>query len=399
MLAAKGDIMADNKNSDSKITDLVEYRKKRKQKKAVTKLIVVLVLFISVWVIAANFSTIVEPLRGIASKIDTKTSDEVGFPIKLTGSASYSFDSFGDCFSLLTDTYLYTYGMNGGQNYAVRHSYSKPVQCTNSNRILLYDKDYSSFALYNKTRQVYSNTVEEKIVFASLGEKDSAAVVTNSDRYSNIIYIYNGNGEWRYTRKFINENIMGVCFSSDERYIYVAAMGAENGEMYTEICKYDITDESDAVWSYKYVSASIPVKMFVKKGNVCVMYDNSGISLKESSGELAGIHNFSGTVLCCDGADSFMGVIYLDSSSNKKMLATIDYDMNVIAAMDISTNINEVKADGGTIYVVRSGTLFGFNLDLKAMVEKPLSDDYISFIKIGNSVLFLGYNTVDIENL
>lgn len=391
--------MADNERSDSKVTDLVEYRKKRKRKKAVTKLIIVLLIFILVWVIAANFSAIVEPLRGIASKIDTKTSDEVGFPIKLTGSASYSFESFGDSFSLLTDTYLYTYGMNGGQNYAVRHRYSKPVQCTNSNRILLYDKDYSSFALYNKTRQVYSNTVEEKIVFASLGEKDSAAVVTNSDRYSNIIYVYNGNGEWRYTRKFLNENIMGVSFSSDERYIYVAAMGAENGEMYTVIYKYDVTNESDAVWSYKYVSASIPVKMFVRKGNVCVLYDNSGISLKESSGEPVGKNNFAGTILCCDGADSFMGVVYLDSSSNKKILSSIDYDMNVLASKTVSMNINVIEADASAVYIVQSGTLTGFNSDMETSVEKPLSDDYVSFVKIGNSVLFLGYNTVDIENL
>lgn len=396
---AKGDIMADNERSDGKVTDLVDYRKKRKRKKAVTKLIIVLAIFVLVFVAAANFSDIVEPLRGIASKIDTKTSDEIGFPIKLTGSASYSFDSFGDSFSLLTDTYLYTYGMNGGQNYAVRHSYSKPVQCTNSSRILLYDKDYNSFALYNKTRLVYSNTVEEKIVFASLGNKDSAAIVTNSDRYSNIIYIYNGNGEWRYTRKFIDENIMGVCFSSDERYIYAAAMGAENGEMYTTIYKYDITDESEAIWSYKHVGASIPLKMYVKKGNVCVLYDNRGVSLKESSGEPVGETGFSGTVLCCDDADSFMGVVYLDTSSNKKKLTAIDYDMNTLSVTAVTANINEVAADGGTVYIVQSGTLTGFNADMETVMEKPLSDDYTSFLKIGNSVLFLGYNKVDIENL
>lgn len=391
--------MADNDRSGSKVTDLVDYRKKRKRKKAVTKLIIVLAIFILALVIAANFSAIIEPLQGIASKIDTKTSYEVGFPIKLTGSASYSFDCFGDNFSLLTDTYLYTYGMNGGQNYAVRHNCSKPVQCTNSSRILLYDKDYSSFALYNKTRLVYSNTVEEKIVFASLGNKDSAAVVTNSDKFSNIIYIYNGNGEWRYTRKFLDENIMSVKFSSDERYIYVAAIGAENGEMYTVIYKYDVTNESDAVWSYKHIGASIPVKMYVKKGNVCILYDNLAVSLKESSGELVGEKEFSGTVLCCDGSDSVIGVVYLDSSSNKKLLTAFDYDMNVLSAKTVSTNINEVIADGGTLYIVQSGMLTGYNTDMEAVVEKPLSDDYISFVKIGKSVLFLGYNTVDIENL
>ncbi|MCM1488086.1 MAG: DUF5711 family protein, partial [Firmicutes bacterium] len=250
--------MAENDNSSKKVSDLMAYKKKRKQKSLIVKLIAVLAIFILAIVIAANFSAIVEPLRGIASKIETKTSDEVGFPIKLSGSASYSFDSFGDNFSLLTDTYLYTYGMNGGQNFAFRHGYSNPIQYTNTKRVLLYDKDYYGFSLYNKTRQLYSERLEDKIVFASLGGDDTAAVVTNSDRYSNIIYIYDGRGEWKYTRKYIDENVMNVQFSSDERYIYVCVMGVENGEIYTAVNKYDTTAETDAVWTYKLQRSSIP---------------------------------------------------------------------------------------------------------------------------------------------
>lgn len=387
--------MTENGKGSGKVTDLVEYRKKRRRKKAVTKLVVVLAVFVLAVVIAANFNAIVEPFRGIASKIDTKTSDDVGFPIKLSGSASYSFERFGDGFSLLTDTYLYTYRMDGGQNYAVRHSYSKPVRCSNSSRILLYDKDYSSFSVYNKTRLVYSHTVEEKIICAFLGDKDSAAIVTNSDRYSNIIYIYDGSGEWRYTRKFIDENITGIHFSSDERYIYVAAVGAENGEMYSVIYKYDITNETDAVWSYKRKGASIPLNIYLKKGNVCVLYDNYGVSLKESDGSLVGEKTFTGTVLCCDSSDSAMGIIYLDSASNKKVLTAVDYEMNAVSSKTVSTNINVLCADGDRFYIVQSGELLGFNTDMETVTEEPLSDDYVSFVKIGNSVLFLGYNTVD----
>lgn len=379
--------------------DLVEYRKKRKQKRMLTKLIIVLLIFTVILIIAANFTTIIEPLRGLVSRIDTKTSDDVGFPIKLPGSASYSFDSFGDSFLLLTDTYLYTFGMNGGQNYALRHGYSNPTQCSNSKRILLYDKDYNAFSLYSKTSLIYSGSVEEKIVLASLGNNDTAAIVTNSDRYSNIIYIYNGRGEWRYTRKFIDENVMNVMFSSEERYIYVSTIGAQNGEIYSAVYKYDITNESDAIWSYRLNNFSIPMDMYVKGGRVNIVYDNYAVSLSETDGAVIGERAFSGTVLCCDFADSLGAVVYTDSSTNKKTLAILDNEMKLVSFKSVNPNINRIIADGGNVYLVESGMLYGYNLQAEAIVEKQLFDDYVSFIKIGSSVLLLGYNSVDIENI
>ena len=391
--------MAASNERSNQPADLVEYRKKRKQKRMLTKLIIVLLIFTVVIIIAANFTSIIEPFRGFASRIDTKTSDDVGFPIKLPGSASYSFDSFGDSFLLLTDTYLYTFGMNGGQNYALRHGYSNPTQCSNSKRILLYDKDYNSFSLYSKTSLIYSGSVEEKIVFASLGNNDTAAIVTNSDRYSNIIYIYNGNGEWRYTRKLIDENVMNVKFSSEERYIYVSTIGVENGEIYSAIYKYDITNESDAIWSYKLKNSSIPMDMYVKGGRVHTIYDNYAVSLSETDGAVIGERTISGTVLCCDFSDSIDTVVYNDSSTNRKVLAILDNEMTIISTKVVNPNINRIIAEGNKVFIVESGTLYGYDSQSDAIVEKPLSDDYVSFIKIGNSVLLLGYNSVDIENI
>ncbi len=391
--------MAENETPNSKASDLMAYKKKRKQRRLIFKLIAVLVVFIAIIAIAANFSSIVEPLRGIASKIETKTSDEVGFPIKLSGSASYSFDSFGDNFSLLTDTYLYTYAMNGGQNFALRHGYTNPVQCTNSKRVLLYDKDYGSFSLYNKTKLLYSEKVEEKIVFASLGGNDTAAVVTNSDRYSNIIYIYDGRGEWKYTRKYIDENVMNVQFSSEERYIYVTVMGVENGEIYTAVYKYDTTNETDAIWSYKLLKSSVPIKMYVKNGRVCVLYNDYAISLSETDGSLIGQKDFLGTVQCCDYGGDNLGLIYLDSSSNKKVLTVLDSEMNVLGTKTVTPNINKIISDGSRIYIIESGTIYGYDSNVERASEKKLSEEYSSFVKIGNSVLLLGYNTVDLEEI
>lgn len=391
--------MAEKNGSENKTADFEEYRKKVKQRKLLVKLIIILVLFFGVFLLVMNIDNIIDSLKGVASKIDTKTSTEVGYPIKLSGSASYSFESFGDNFSLLSDTYLYTYNLDGGQNYALKHSYSNPVHCTNSKRILLYDKDYNNFSLYSKTRLVYKNTLEEKIVFGRLSNRDSAAIVTNSDRYSNIIYVYDGNGEWKYTRKFLNENVMNVGFSSDDRYIYVITIGAENGDIFSAIYKYDTTDESEAVWTYKLIKPSFPLEIVVKKNRVCVIYDNYALSVNESDGSIQGEKEFQGIVTCLDNSDSMIGLIYYDSSSNKNILVSLDFDMKVNTSGIVNPNIKEIILDGNTIYIIQSGKIIGFNSEMEAVAEKQISDDCVSFIKIGNSFLLLGYNSINIENL
>ena len=391
--------MSEDNNSVNKTADLEEYRKKVKQRKLLVKLIIVLALLLGFFILVLNLSDILDSLKGIASKIDTKTSNDVGYPIKLSGSASYAFEDFGENFSLLSDTYLYTYNLDGGQNYALKHSYSKPVHCANSKRILLYDKDYNDFSLYSKTRLIYKGSVEEKIVFGTISNKETVAIVTNSDKYSNNVYIYNGNGEWKYTRKFLNENVMNVGFSSDDRYIYVVTLGAENGDIYSTVYKYDTTNESEAVWSYKLTRASIPLKVMVKKNRVCVIYDNYALSLNEADGSLQGEKEFQGTVTCFDNSDSVIGLIYYDSSSNKDVLMSFDYDMNNIASIVVDLSVNKLITDGSTMYIIQSGKITGYNSEMKVTAEKQVTDDCVSFVKIGSSFLLLGYNSIEKETL
>lgn len=391
--------MADNDTNGKKTASLDEYRKKVKQKKLLVKLIIILFLFIGAMIIAVNIDNITESLRGVASKIDTKTSSDVGYPIKLSGSASYDFKRFGDSFSLLSDTYLYTYAMNGGQNYALKHSYSKPVHCSNSRRILLYDKDYNDFSLYSKTRLIYKGEVEEKIVFGVLSDNDSAAIVTNSKKYSNIIYIYNGKGEWKYTRKFLDENVMNIGFSSDDKYIYTVTMGTENGDIYSMIYKYDINSEEEAIWSCKITKSSIPLNVYVEKNRVCVIFDNYCLSLNESDGTMQGEKELQGIVTSCDRSDSMIGVIYYDSSANKSVMMSLDYDINVIGSGIVYPHINQLIVDGDTMYIMQTGKISGYDSRIQQIYEKSIADDYVSFLKIDNSFLLLGYNNINKEDL
>ena len=114
----------ENNKKRPKNVNLTSYRHNKSRNKSIFKLIIVFVIALAFVLVWYNASTIFEPLRGIASKIENRTSYDVGFPVNLPGSTEYSFKASGEIFSLLTDTYLYTYKTTGEQIYALTVSYT-----------------------------------------------------------------------------------------------------------------------------------------------------------------------------------------------------------------------------------------------------------------------------------
>ena len=390
---------ANNEKHAEKTSDLVAYPKKRKQRANTIKLAVIGGILILVVVIAANFNAIIEPFRGIASQINNKTSSDVGFPVQLPGSATYSFSRFGSDFLLLTDTYLYTFNTSGGQNYAFRHGCTNSVQTANDKRILLYDKGYYEFSLFSHTSRIYENTMEEKIVYGALSNNDMAAIVTASSRFSNELYVYDGGGDWKYKRKFTDENVMNVAFSGDERYIYVTAIGVENGEIYSAIYKFDINSSDDEVWRYQVNSSSIPCEINCANSLVTVVYDNMTAAVTESTGELVNTFTFSGELLAADFSNSATAVLYAESATNKTVLAVLDSKNDLLGKQTVNVLANRVVLDGDTAFLLENSGISSYNRNAELQKNVEIVEEYSSFIKIDNYIYLLGYDCVEQQPL
>jgi len=388
------------KETTAKKTNLTQLRKNAKTRKNLLRLLVVLIfvcIFAAIWL---NAGTIFEPLRGIASKIETRTSTAVGFPVSLPGSAGYSFEEFGENFSLLTDTYLYTYKTTGEQIYALRHGYSNPAQVTTDRRILLYDKAAYSFALYNKTSLIYEKTVEDKILFGTLSGNDMAAIVTNSPRYSNILYVYDSGGNWKYTKKFADENVINVAFSDDNEHIIVSTISVDSGEIVTNLYKYSTRSDDSHKWKYSFRSNSLPCGLYADFYKVICICDNTAVMLNCTNGELIGEYSFGGNLRDFEITPDFTAIYYNDASTNRNTIVSLDGSMEPVAVVNAGANAQQILLDNDTVYVldgmqvkILKGTL------LEADAPLTLSEDYSDFIKIADSIYLLGYDTVNTERI
>ncbi len=121
------------------------------------------------------------------------------------------------------------------------------------------------FSLFNKTSEIFKQNIpDEVIVSVFLGSSEHTAVVTSGGRYSNVIYVYDGSGKWLYTQRFIDDDVMQVAFSDDNRFIYVTRVTSDNGDIVTKLSKYDITGDGTELWT-QTISDCVTLSPFGKR--------------------------------------------------------------------------------------------------------------------------------------
>lgn len=383
----------EEQNND--INDVTLYRKKKKRAKLIRNLIILLVIVaaaVPVWIYR---DTIFEPLRGIASRIQTTTDETAGYPISLTGRSDYSFCAMNDSFALLSDTYLYSYNENGGQNFALQHGYVHPMAVSNSKRVVIYDKGGHDFSLFNKTSQIYKGNIEDEVIVSVfLSSSEHTAVVTTGGRYSNVIYVYDGSGKWLYTQRFIDDNVMQAVFSEDNKYLYVTRVTSDNGDIVTKLSKYDITGDGTELWS-QTLSDCVSLALGIDGNTLTVTGDNMVATYNADSGEPAGYYSYQGTLENFDTSTSQKVFVLDDYTNDGKKLIFLNDKCEMTASAAVSADVKQIKVSGDTVMVMTESDITQYDLSLESVKKTLLTDSYSDFITVGGSILLMGYDAID----
>lgn len=383
----------EQQNND--INDVTLYRKKKKKAKLIRNLVILLVIVaaaVPVWIYR---DTIFEPLRGIASRIQTTTDETAGYPISLTGRSDYSFCAMNDSFALLSDTYLYSYNENGGQNFALQHGYVHPMAVSNSKRVVIYDKGGHDFSLFNRTSEIYKGNIEDEIIVSVfLSSSEHTAVVTSGGRYSNVIYVYDGSGKWLYTQRFIDDNVMQVAFSEDNRYLYVTRVTSDNGDIVTKLSKYDISGDGTELWS-QTVSDCVSLSLGLSGNVLTVTGDSMAATYNADSGELIGNYSYPGTVEDFDTSSSLKVFVFDDYTDDGKKIVLLSDKCEMTASVAVPADVKQIKVSGNNIFVMTESDITRYDSTLEQVKKTLLADSYSDFITVGGSILLMGYDAVD----
>jgi hypothetical protein len=382
-----------NRNS---INDISANRRRKKNQKLLAGVIILCVVVLAFLLIRANWNPIISSFEDLFSQ----KSGETGFPVRLPGSSSYNIKPYDNGFMVLTETYLYTYGANGGSNYEQQHGYSAANAAVNGKRILIYDRNGKKFSYFNKNGRLYEKVTDERIAYGAVGSGEKTAIVYRSSVYSNILEIYDSKGNWKYIKRLSDENIMQVAFTSSEDEIVITTIGFSEGDIACTVRKFDIlSDSDDGIWQINLPGNSIPFAIHLNRNNVFVLCDNAFFSLDANDGSIIGSYSYRGNLIDYAFSDSKIALLVNDYTIGAFNLIPLDNEAKLPESFasknfSVSSSASQVEIYNGEIYVLESdGIAYNFIGESIRMI--PLKEEYSRFIHVGGEILLLGYNTVE----
>lgn len=368
-----------------KRNDINKFRKKRAARKFWLNLgIFTLIVLIAV-LIAANWSKIIAPFKDAALDVG-----KGGFPVDLPGSADYVLDNLGDNFCLLTDTYFYTYNTDGAMISNIQHGMQNPAMSSNRKRALIYDRNGREFRLYSRTGEVCSGSTEDTIDFAEIGSSERFAVVTKSTKYSNCLYVFNGEGKQIFRWASPMYLIDRVRFSDDDNSIYAAVCGAENGELQYYIMRFDLNNAEGSIWQ-TYMGSHMVYSLEYSADGIFAVSAGGLAVLDRDSGEITAQTTFLKEVAQIPTGG--VRALLLKDSSGEEVLTVYDEELQPAAALSAGT-VTRVRTSGDKLYVLADRKLTVYDKTLKEVGSYELDDVYSDMIIIGGSAYLLCFNTV-----
>lgn len=367
--------------------DMNKFRNKRRRKSFAVRGIVFLVVLVVVILIAANWRKIIEPFKDVVLN-----PGDGGFPVSLPGSTQYVMGEMGENFYLLTDTYLYTYNAVGAELSGIQHGFQNPASDSNMRRTMVYDKNGTEFKVFSRTAEIFSNVTEDTIVFGKVGNVERSAVVTTSSRYSNYLYIFNGEGKQIFRWASPDEKIMQVCFGPNDNSVFVAVVGESDGDLQTSVLRFDFTNSESESWR-AFLGNDISFSLERCSDGIYVVTGGGAFLLNEQTGETAAQTAFTRQVVGISETDGLRVVLFRDSGSNGEI--AVAYSETLAAAAAIKPDaVTAFDVCSGNLYILSGSKLYAYNSMLECTKTHDLGDEYSDVKIMNNCAYLLGYNSV-----
>lgn len=367
--------------------DMNKFRQKRKRKTLLVRSAVFLVVLVALMVVAANWRKLIEPLKDAALN-----PGEGGFPVTLPGSTRYVMGELGENFYLLTDTYLYTYNAVGAELSGIQHGFQNAASSSNDRRVLVYDKNGFDVKMFSRTSELFKNTMEDTIVFAEMGTAERCAVVTTSSRYSNYLYIFNGEGKQMFRWASPDEKIMQVEFGGNDDSFFVTVLGESGGDLRTSVMRFDIGNAESEIWR-TYLTSDISFTLERCEDGVYAVTSSGAFLLDELTGEITAQTVFTRQVTGVTETDGMRAVMFHDAASNGEIAVAYGEKLNTTAAIT-PDNVTAFDVCNGRLYILEGAKLLVFNSMMEGIKTYELDDVYSDVKIMNNCAYLLGYNTV-----
>ncbi|MCC8043495.1 MAG: DUF5711 family protein [Oscillospiraceae bacterium] len=386
------------------VTDVSELRKRREKKRTRNMLIkafvVILICGIAVVTVVTRNSWL-PAFQGILSRIPAATDQDYSqtdtvsgsFLISIDGGSDYQMRAMGDCIALLDDSKFHVYSATGSVMYETQHTYANPILAVNSSKALVYDLGGTDFSLEGKYKNVYEKTANNVILRAELSSKDYVAVVTKSENLLSMLKVYDGKGTEVFRYSSYDGRIIDVAFNSDSSGCVLTVIGAQDGELISQMIRFDFSDTS-VQWESEPISAIALDVIFTQDGSVMLIGDTMS-ALYTADGILQASYTYSDTIVDYSTEDDLAAVITTNTAKRKtEMILITPENITNPIVIELDYNTEKVYCEGGQAHILNDEGVCTYDSAGQPVASASLEDDYEDICRIKGYLYLLGYDSV-----
>lgn len=335
-----------------------------KAKKILTYLFAVAVVILLVMTAAQKLGNVT---------IDTFTSEVKTYFMSLGSGDGYPYGVKADSVAniivnnsnleVLTDDKTIVLTSSAKELQPKGHSYSDPTMKAKGSKIIVYDLGSGRFRIQNDTEIIREYTLEKSITAAAISPKGSFAVASYDENSQAVLYAYSKNGEQNFSKTLNGERIIDIDFSSNGKYIAVAAIGAVDGEMTSKLYVFNVKNSEKYISCFEYPGTTLLRVNYIKGNNLVALGDKIRTYIKNNTEKIEELNfasdrlgsysvapnGFSALMLSKYGSTSLSELTLYTNKNKQKFTQTFEQE------------VKGVSTDGKYTAVLFDGEVRTFN--------------------------------------
>ncbi|MDF2566912.1 MAG: hypothetical protein K0R90_368 [Oscillospiraceae bacterium] len=372
--------------------DIEIYRKKRKRKRRRKRLITFAIILLLLFGIALAFAYFqnMDLLQAVNSESNNSSKQvSEGFPIKLAGEKAKDVGYMGGQVTFLGETNFAIY-TDGGKNLLTSpHGYTNPVVKSVSKRSLIYDQGGNGFKIESKNETLFKKTIAEKIVFGAISEDGYVAIVKQVDRYASCVTIYDPMLNEIYKWSSAQNQIVALDINKNNKGCVLVAVGASEGEMYSNIISLDFSKEQEVFTTE--LDGTVGISISIKSSStIGIIGDNAAYSLN-AKGEIIGKYEYNKKLVYFSNMPTKDMVVILSDVAKREnnYIVVLDSMAQTRYTYELEEKINDIECDGSRLLLLASEKIYDFDMSLKLINTIKCTSDAKKMAFIGSNVYIL----------
>ncbi len=364
--------------------------------RAAKALSAVLVILVLLFVAADRFGNITFSSVGdyfSAAVSGAKQGD--GYPYYFESAAPESIVKINSDLLVLTDGSTFVLDSTARKLSSFQHTYSVPVIDSQNGRAVMFDVGGNSYRVQSKTKILYEETTQQKILTAAIGSDGSVLVATRGSDCVSELTVKNKSQKEIFKWSCAKESIVAADISDNGKYAAVSLIGAENGELYSKVKIFDF-DYSQPVSEYDFGSGIVSSVEFLSGGNVLVSGETvmSFINTKSERTDIDLSLNTLSRIYTSEN-NLTAAVFSKYGSSSSKILRVYSKSGKELFSTEINSAVRDVSCEGRYISVLTDKQLLNFNKSGKQIGSAEVTSDGISCFTDGNNTYVLTTSAVN----